>query len=140
MQSSARELAQIEGSLVLLSGDQLASLRREIERIDRTPEEFRSDLLHGGMSDRASYGAASQHRKRSEAQLTLRHQLLMWAGLMRHLGCGEIEQELLVARFGVNVLKAQTFGRPDAEALTQRLRDDITAHIGAPTYRQDATA
>lgn len=129
IESSSREIAQIEGRLVKLSEDQLQELRGQIAKVDRSPDEVREAMMRGGFSDKISYGRANQHRRQQEAQHTLRHTTALWAGLMRSLGMGEIEQELFLHRFGVNVLAAQTYRKVDAEKLTQQIRYEIKDYL-----------
>lgn len=118
-------LADIEGSLVKLTREQLEELRGMKTRIDRTPIEVRDAMLLGGFSDAATYGQMAQQRKRLEQQAELRNTTALWAGLMRTKGMAAIEHELFVRKFGVNVLRAQSLNRAEAEKLTDRIREDI---------------
>ena len=129
VQSAAREIEQIEGSLVKLSGAQLEELRGDINKVDRTPEEVRDAMLMGGFSDKISYFRAAQHRNQQEAQRDLRETVALWAGVVRSRGLEAIEQELFTQQFGVNILAAQALAKSPAETLTHNIREAIEGYL-----------
>lgn len=112
---------QVEGDLQELDPAALAALRGEVERIDgpvQTPE---------GLTGPAARGLNARWRERQEAQAVLRDHIALWAGRLHSDGMadGEIMRRFYW-RFGIDVMTAQTLGRPDAEKLTVAISDHMT--------------
>lgn len=111
---------QVEGDLYELDPAALAALRGEVDRIDgpvRVPE---------GMTGVAGRGLTARWRERQEAQSELRKMIAQWAGYRRAEGMTDSEMmRRFYWRFGVDVMTAQTLGRPDAEDLTARIFNHI---------------
>lgn len=112
-----------DGDLFELPADMLAQMRGEIDRIDMDPAAA-ADAYHmpNGM---ARAGFMKNHRLRAEAQVSLRAHISQWSGVMRNC-VGFDDRSIYKAfykQYGVDVLKAQTLGRPEAEALTARIAE-----------------
>lgn len=113
----------VEGDLFELPADMLAQMRGEISRIDMDAAAA-ADAHHmpNGM---ARAGFMKNHRLRAEAQVALRAHISQWSGVMRNC-VGFDDRSIYKAfykQYGVDVLKAQTLGRPEAEALTARIAE-----------------
>ena len=116
----------VDGDLTELDPQALARLRGEIERIDAPVQEVRQRMAHGGAPPLAAAGAAKQHRLRQEAQIPLRDAIALWAGWQRHQGRNDSESyKRFYWKFGVDVLTAQSLGRPDAEQLTNLINSEL---------------
>lgn len=116
----------VDGDLHELDAATLAAMRGEVERVDRAPESVRDAMLHSGAATAVAYGAAKQHRLRQEAQATLREAIAWWGGARRAAGDADsVSYRRFYHLFGVDVLSAQALGRPEAEALTERINKNI---------------
>ncbi len=104
----------VDGDLEELDPAVLAVMRGEIAHIDGPP---RNNLL--GV---AALGAAKNHHLRQEAQGELRAAIRLWGDMQRDKGRPDPESyKRFYFIFGVDVMTAQTLGRPDAEELTGRV-------------------
>jgi hypothetical protein len=83
-------------------------------------------MQRAGMPPPAAYGAAKQHEARQRAQATLREAMALWGGYQLAMGRGIREaQRRFYHGYGVDCMSAQALGRPDAEALTERVTAGI---------------
>ena len=118
---AARDIEQVEGDLTEMDPSVLAVLRGEIERINAPESDVRARMERcaGGL---AAAGAAKKHRERREAQVILRNNIALWAG--EHKAVGREDREIyrrFFHRFGVDIMTAQTLGRPGAERLSAEI-------------------
>lgn len=117
---------QVEGDLQELDYNILLALRGQIDKINAPPEQVKNGLLRSGANNIVALSAAKQHRLRQEAQTTLRNSIAQWAG--SHKGQGRSDSEIYIRfyrQFGMDVMTAQTLGRPDAERLTMQIKEVI---------------
>ena len=65
----------------------------------------------------------NRHHERQVAQHALREHIALWAGWQRHQGRDDSQSyRIFYHTFGLDVLSAQALGRPDAEALTVKIK------------------
>lgn len=112
----------VDGDLTELNSEMIALMYGKIEQL-RTPSSvIRDNMLAAGAPKTVAYGAAKQHRLRAEAQERLCEQIAIWAGIRRYRGVPDSKSyREFYHKFGVDVLTAQTLGRPKAEELTNIL-------------------
>ena len=116
----------VDGDLTELDAATLASMRGEVERIDAPAGEIHQKLSHAGASDLAIAGATKNHRARQQAQAELREAIAWWAGHQRSMGRADSESyRRFYFAFGVDVMTAQTLGRPEASALMENINKYI---------------
>jgi len=116
----------VDGDLTLLDAQALAELRNEKARIDADPAAVRHRFEAARAPAAAARGAEKRHRERSMAQQMLRDMIAIWAGYRRAEGVPDAESyRMFWHTYGVDVLTAQTLGRPEAELLTKRIQEDI---------------
>lgn len=117
----------VDGDLCELDAATLAALRGEVLRIDESPEQAAQRLARSGAPRAAVLGLAKRHKERQEAQKELREAVALWGGKQRAAGRPDSESyRRFYFRFGgVDVLTAQTLGRPEALALAERVRADL---------------
>jgi len=123
-----RTLEEVEGDLTELSPEILARMRGEADRVMESPDDVRNRFLNAGAPHIAAAGAAKQHRLRLEAQLVLRNVMnTFWDFYREQLGCDVRSAQITFWElFGIDVMSAQTVGKNDAEALTQRIREHLS--------------
>lgn len=115
----------VDGDLVLLDLETLNAMRAEVARIDEHPEILRARVTHA-VGALAGAGAAAKHRRRQEAQESLRGLMKLYGGLQQSRGRSESEaRRRFFFRYGVDVLSAQAYSRADAERLSLSLINDI---------------
>lgn len=106
----------VDGDLIELDEATLKAMRGEIERIDG-PAYYPANA-----STAMRYGIHKRHEARHEAQVALRASIAWWAGYQRSLGRDDSESyKRFYFAFGVDVMTAQTLGRPEALALADRV-------------------
>lgn len=124
-QRSAPEF--VDGDLYELDPATLAAMRGEVERVDKHPDTVLRWALGSGKSQAIAHSIANRHEERQRAQTALREAIMWYGGARRAAGENDrIGQRRFYHTFGVDVLSAQTLGRPEAEQLTER----INRHIG----------
>jgi superfamily II DNA or RNA helicase len=124
--SSRSSVEFVEGCLYELAPEVLAQMRGEVAKVDRHPDEVLHAMQRAGMPPPAAYGAAKQHEARQRAQATLREAMALWGGYQLAMGRGIREaQRRFYHGYGVDCMSAQALGRPDAEALTERVTAGI---------------
>lgn len=111
---------QVAGDLVEYSPELLAMLRRQAEA---AMQPFDSNLRTP-----ADVIIKRNMEARIEAQKELRDCIALWAGIQRevHDRPDSDSYRLFYYTFGIDVLTAQTLGRPEAEKLTKQIRDTFT--------------
>lgn len=106
----------VDGDLTELDETALARMRGEIARIDSAPKF----PVHA--SREARYGIVKNHTARQKAQAALRDKIAWWAGWQRARGRSDSESyRRFFHGFGVDVMTAQTLGRPEATVLTAEI-------------------
>lgn len=112
----------VDGDLCELDTATLAAMRGAINKIDRPADLIRAALERAGKPYPAAKGAANRHAERQEAQAGLRESIALWAGHRRAIGQADsMSYREFYYKYGIDVLTAQTLGRPEAEALTERI-------------------
>ena len=110
----------VDGDLHELDPTVLARLRGEAAQLDADPR-FPRDAA---WPVRAAI--AKRHGERRDAQQHLRSMIAWWAGWQNALGRSDSEgYRRFFHSFGVDVATAQTLGRPEAEALSGRIEDQL---------------
>ncbi len=116
----------VDGDLAELDAATLQKMRGEVAAVDAPSDTVARKMKHAGAPDIAAAGAAKQHRNRQAAQTVLREAMTWWAGYQQAHGYDVSQsQRLFFHAFGIDVLSAQALGKPEAEALSER----IDAHI-----------
>ena len=108
---------QVDGVLAELDPRALAGIVAAITHVDGAPT-----IPHGATP--AVRGAVMRnHRERQDAQRALRNTMALWGGW--HGGEVARAQRAFYLAFGVDVGTAQALGRPDADALRERVLDAL---------------
>lgn len=116
----------VDGDLLELDPETLAALRGEVAKIDRHPDEIKRMMEKAGHAYPIAKGAANRHEERQRAQTELREAIAWWAGYQRAAGRPDSESyRRFYFTFGVDVLTAQSLGRPEAEELARRVNAAI---------------
>lgn len=117
----------VDGDLYELDPAVLDALRGRLAIIDGAPR------IPAHLEGIAAAGAKNLHMARQQAQAVLRELIALWAGWRRTHG--RTDREILrefFHRYAVDVLTAQTLGRPEAEALAARIAADLAKHGVTP--------
>lgn len=110
----------VDGDLVELDPLTLEELTKQISRISGAPR------IPQGVHNGVKLSIRKNHIERQEAQDFLKNAITWWAGVKKKLNYSQREAyKLFYFRFGIDVLTAQTLGRPDAEKLTAEIWYDI---------------
>lgn len=113
----------VDGDLYELTPEALAALRGKKEAIDGAPR------IPQGLDAMAARGAMNRHHERQQAQYALRENIALWAGWQAHQGRTDSESyRIFFHTFGLDVLSAQALGRPDAEALSLKIKSVLDRH------------
>lgn len=113
----------VDGDLMELSPEMLASLRGEINRIDGHFWPPR------GMPAPIAGSVAAKHYERQNAQEILRHQIHLWAGWHKHQGQSDSEiYKRFFWGYGTDVMTAQTLGTNDALYLAAQIMSELGVH------------
>ena len=112
----------VDGDLCELDAATLSAMRNARSKIDRPADLVREALERSGKPYVVAKGAANRHEERQEAQASLRESIALWAGSRRAVGQDDsVSYREFYHKYGIDVLTAQTLGRPEAEALTERI-------------------
>lgn len=112
----------VDGDLFELSPEVLAALRGKQAVIDGAVSS--AHVMAAGMGP-----AMRAHHARYEAQQQLRKVLALWAGWQQAKGHDDSQiYRLFYHRYGIDVLSAQSLGRPEAEALAARIAAQLVKH------------
>lgn len=110
---------QVDGVLAELDPAALAALQGEILRVDGAP------TIPFGATPAVRGAVMRMHRERQEAQVRLREAMAEWAGARSQARDAEsvarLQREFWLT-FGIDTASAQALGRPEAEALLERVR------------------
>jgi len=116
----------VDGDLVELDAATLAELFGQREGVDAAPVSVAARMQHAGAPAIAIAGAVKQCRRRQESQRSLRNLIALYGGVQRARGRDISEgQRRFYHRYGVDILTAQSLGRPQAQELALRLIADI---------------
>lgn len=116
----------VDGDLYELDADTLARMRSAVEHIDSDFESVAQAMKRAGAPDIAIHGARKQHRMRSEMQEALRESIKWWAGYHKAQGRSDAESmRRFYHAFNIDILTAQSLGRPDALALAERINNQL---------------
>jgi DNA repair protein RadD len=114
---------EVDGDVLELDPAFLARLRGEAESLV-DPAETPSFL-----SGVAALGFQKNHRERKYAQIELADVIALWGGWQNSLGRDDHEAyKRFYFRYGIDVATARTLGRADAQALANRVRDELISN------------
>ena len=117
----------VDGDLYELDAETLAAMRGKVAAIEGAPR------IPQHLDALAAAGVRKQHALRLNAQQDLRELIALWAGWQLAQGFDDSQSyRRFFHAFGIDVLSAQALGRPDAEALTLRLRTVLDQHGVTP--------
>ena len=113
----------MDGDLHELSAEALAALRGKVANIDGAPR------IPQSLDAMAARGLMNRHGERQKAQHTLREMIALWAGWQTHQGRDDSQSyRIFYHTFGLDVLSAQSLGRPEAEALAIKIKNLLDKH------------
>lgn len=113
----------VDGDLHELTPEALAALRGKVANIDGAPR------IPQSLDPMAARGLMNRHHERQLAQHALREMIALWAGWQSHQGRDDSQSyRIFYHTFGLDVMSAQALGRPDAEALTLKIRTLLDKH------------
>jgi superfamily II DNA or RNA helicase len=113
--------AFVDGDLMELDGAILAALRGEIDKVNAAP------TVNPYMSAEINGANRKRHYERQQAVGQLVETMQLWGGLHTDRKGMELHEahRAFFHTFGVDVATAQTLGRADAEALSNRVRNEL---------------
>lgn len=125
---AARSAPQyVDGDLFELDAETLAKMRGEQTRIDADPIGLYDGLARAAGRP-AAMAAERRHRERQDTQAHLRAWIAQWAGEARAAGFDDAHiYRKFYHTFGVDILSAQSLGKPEALALTEKVRSNLNA-------------
>lgn len=107
----------VDGDLHELDAATLAAMRGRVAQIDGAA------LVPQHLDPIAAAGVRKTHLARQQAQAHLRDAIALWAGWQATQGRDDSQSyRIFYHTFGVDVMSAKALGRPEAEALTERVR------------------
>lgn len=116
----------VAGVLGELDPEVLAALRRGVEEIDQTSEEYGAYLAASGCPPAGIGSNMAAHKVRQEAQAHLRDVMGQWGGQGHAAGMGDDElQSRFFYTFGVDVLSAMGLKTREALDLAERIRGKL---------------
>jgi len=108
---------QVDGDLLELDADVLATLRGEIDRIDSAPK------VPQHLDPIAQKAVVNTHTARQKMQQELRASIAQWAGYQRAMGSGDSEiYRTFYHRFHTDIGTAQTLNVKMADSLNQKIK------------------
>jgi len=117
----------VDGDLFEIDPAVLAAMRGEVAKVDEDPLALRERLRHAHMDARVAGGIMKRFTAKQEMQKALRAAMAWWGGVENQKGLSDREaQKKFYLRFGVDVMTAQTLGKPEAIALADRIAEDIS--------------
>lgn len=112
----------VDGDLFDVDPAALERIYRSIRVIDGAPQVPRD------ASPGAQYNIAKNWIERQKAQYALRSAISLWAGWQKYQGRDESETyKRFFFRYSIDVATACTLGRPEADALRERIEADLAA-------------
>jgi superfamily II DNA or RNA helicase len=116
----------VDGNLMQIDPAWIMRMHGEVRRIDGDFNDVAQAMRRAGAPEAAVRGAMKQHELRRDAQGALRASIAWWAGHQKSLGRSDEESYgRFYHSFGIDVLSAQTLGRPEAIALADRINQYI---------------
>ncbi len=116
----------VDGDLFELTPDVLAQMRGQVQYIDQPPELVRDALFKKGSSQVIINSAMKNHKTRQEIQAALRGSIAWWSAYQREAGRTDSQiYRLFYHLFGVDIMTAQTYGKPEALILAGRINNYI---------------
>jgi hypothetical protein len=110
----------VEGDVIELDPSVIRALLGEADRIMQP--YVNTEGLPGYMNK----ANLRRHHEKYNAQVALRHAMMIWGGWQKHLGLADREaHKLFFIRFGVDVLTAQGFGTADANKLLGQIQAEL---------------
>lgn len=120
----------IDGELELLTPEQLAELRGYVTHFDRSPEQYRDEMIAKHTPRRFVNTHVERFEKDQINQEYLRDSIARWGALQREIGLKDEEsQRKFSYKFGVNVLAAQSLKTKDSVALNIKICQDIMKEL-----------
>lgn len=120
--ASRKSPEAVEGDLALLDPTVLAALRGDVAAVDMPAEERRVQLVAARCPAIGVERHVRSHLDRQAGQAMLRAAMARWGGVQLAAGLDDVQmQRLWYARYGVDILTAQTLGQADAWALAERV-------------------
>lgn len=117
---------QVDGDLAMLPPEVLDQMRAAVaQAVLRSDADVRVEMLHKFASDIAVKGAITRNQQHQAAHRELLDAMAWWAGQQGLTDVREI-QRLFWFKFGVDMLTPQAYRRPEMEAFTVRVIDDLT--------------
>lgn len=112
----------VDGDLIEYGPELLASLGKEIKRIDAPV------LMPGGLLEAAQRSVNRVHMERQTAQGELRDCIAMWAGIEKHVHehTDSHSYRKFYFTFGVDIMSAMTLKTSDANLLANKVRDTLS--------------
>lgn len=110
----------VDGDLFELDAAALAALRGAVAKVDGAFFAPRS------LDQYAAQATLHKHNIRFESQQKLRNVMSLWAGWQQSRGHNDSEiYRLFYHRYGIDILSAQALGRPEADALAERITQQL---------------
>ncbi len=118
---------QVDGDLVEISPDMLATMRGDIIHFDRDQSVVCNEMNDKYAPRIAILTAMKRQRENIEMQTALRESISWWAGDWRSKGASDSEiYKRFYFKFGIDVLSAQVLKRKDALTLANKINEDLT--------------
>jgi superfamily II DNA or RNA helicase len=116
----------VDGDVFEISPEVLAQLRGEIAKVDTPASEVAERMKAMGASPKAIGGAFKNIEARAKMQEALRESMGWWGAMENMRGHSDREaQRRFFYKFGIDVLTAQTLGRPEALALANKINEEL---------------
>jgi superfamily II DNA or RNA helicase len=117
----------VDGSLVLFDDELLDQLRGDIQKVDKTCEEYRVELINKKTPMKYQMIQIKRHDNLQKCIKLLRESMAWWAGYHRAMNrCDEEIQKRFYLKFKVDMLTAQTLNVKSAQELTFKINTDLT--------------
>lgn len=118
--------SHVDGDLIELDAETLASMRAGVKRADRTVAEVKLDALSRSVPPIGIRAAMGRQRELLHVQSELRAAMGIWSGLRALSGMDPREsQREFYLTFGVDVLTARSLETKQATALRQQIKNNI---------------
>jgi DNA repair protein RadD len=116
--------AQVDGDLMLLDPQTLATLRGEARKVDEAP------AIPRNAGPMVTNSILKNHREKQAGQATLRDAMAIWGGWQEQLKGLDTRtsQRKFFHTFGMDVMSAQGLGTKDAWTLEQKIRSQLHQH------------
>lgn len=122
-----RDIKEVDGELSLLDDETISKLFADMAQAVLSEGAYRDWLIRSKCPPAAINGNVALHQARIVALNTLRNVMGVWGGRMKSQGLSDAEmQRLFCARFGYNVLEAQSLNFKNATALTEKIRSELS--------------